>query len=219
MKKHTLALAVLMAVGATTPAFANLLRNAGFEEPGTTADHAASWQWDVPDQHGSTWGTAARKQWHVRSGAWSGTILGTWSGGADGGWWQEAPATPGVAYTFSGWFRADADWSVQGDQGIKIEFYAGESHGQTLLSSESLLFGNVGETWEQKTVQAIAPEGAQWVRVVTWAGDVGDQGALHFDDLSLVAEPGTVILLSSIPVWMLGLGMAGGISRRSKAGR
>ncbi len=215
MRKLTPVLMYLLLVIMVNPVHANLLSNGGFEDAGTTTDEAQHWQWGNPDIHGGRWGTAARKQWHVRSGDWGGTILGSWAGELSGGWWQEVPATPGVTYTFSGWFKADGNWTNQADQGIKIEFFIGEENGQTLISDERLYFDGVGpDVWVQKTVSAVAPPNAQWVRAVIWVNEVGDQGALHFDDTSIVAEPGTVIILSSIPGVFLGAVLLGCVSRR-----
>jgi hypothetical protein len=193
---------------------ANLLQNPGFENGGTTADDAYNWQWANPDLHGAKWGNAVRKDWHVRTGTWGGTVCGSWFGDTQGGWWQEVSATPGVTYTLSGWFWADSSWTNQANQGIKIEFYSRNESGETLLCDSKNYFNGIGESWVQKTVSAVAPTNAQWVRVVVWADNVGSGGALQFDDLSLVAEPGTVITLSSVPAAFLGMLILGCVYRR-----
>lgn len=214
MKKFIPAVMCLLLVAMVNSAGANLLNNAGFEDAGTTDDEARYWQWDNPNLNGGRWGTAARRQWHVRTGSWGGTIMGTWAGDASGGWWQEAPATPGVTYTLSGWFKADNNWTNQTSQGITIEFYAGENNGQTRISDEVYHFDGIGESWVQKTVSAVAPPNARWVRAVIWVNNVGDQGALHFDDIALIPEPGTVIILSSVPGVILGMCLVGCMRRR-----
>ncbi|HBA85950.1 MAG TPA: hypothetical protein DCZ95_17845 [Verrucomicrobia bacterium] len=195
-------------------AHANLLHNTSFEDAGSTVDEAHYWQWANPDVHGAKWGNAVRKDWHAKSGSWCGTVCGSWFGDVQGGWWQEVPATPGVAYTFSGWFWADSNWTNQADQGIKIEFYSRNESGETMLCDSRNLFEGIGESWAQKTVSAVAPTNAQWVRVVVWAQQVGVSGALQFDDVSLVAEPGTVITLSSVPGALFGMLLMGFAYRR-----
>lgn len=174
----------------------NVLLNAGFETEGSSSDKALNWEWWNPDQHGSTWGVAYRKDWHAHSGSWGGVIAGTWAGGDNGGWWQERQAIPGATYTFSAWFWADNSWTNQSDQGIKIEFFSGVGRGETYISQVYTTFQGVGESWVQKSVSGVCPTNATWVRIVTWANSVGSDGALQFDDFSLVVEPGTLILLS-----------------------
>lgn len=175
---------------------ANLLQNAGFETEGTNSMTAYNWLWGVPDIHGSCWGSASRENWRSHSGSWQGTIRGSWSGMQSGGWWQEVAGKEGVTYSFSGWFWADNAWTNQQEQAIKLEFYSGVQNGQTLLASVTNWVSGVGESWVQETVQGIAPEGTTWVRAVIHADNVGTDGALQFDDVELVAEPGTMIILS-----------------------
>jgi hypothetical protein len=214
MKKILFSIIWLLLLTGTEQAMANLLLNHGFEEAGTTSEDAVNWQWGNPFINGGRWGTAARRDWHVRTGSWGATIQGSWAGGQGGGWWQEVRATPGVAYTFSCWFKADSNWVNQEDQGIKIEFYTGEHNGTTMISDQRLYFDGVGEAWVQKTVSAVAPPDAQWVRVIIWADGVGQYGAIHFDDAALVAEPGTVIIISSASAVLIAMCMAGSVYRR-----
>lgn len=102
----------------------------------------------------------------------------------------------GATYTFSVWFWADNTWTNQADQGLKLEFFSGESTGETLLMGVTTNVQGVGENWVQYSLTVVAPTNATWVRAVIWAQDVGADGALQFDDASLVVEPGTLILLS-----------------------
>ena len=162
---------------------------------------AYAWEWANPDNHGSTWGTASRESWRSHSGSWEGAIRGTWAGNNNGGWWQEKPATPGVTYTFSLWVWADNTWTNQNAQGIKLEFLDGTTNGPgNTISAVTNSFTGIGESWAQKTLQGTAPTNAAWIRVVVYASDVGSAGALQFDDIDLVAEPGTVIILSQLTV-------------------
>lgn len=173
----------------------NLLQNASFEVEGSQANAAYHWEWENPDWHGSTWGSASRRDWRhypTNAGAWQATICGEWAEqGNAGGWWQEAPATPGAVYEASAWFWAD-DGNPNGPwtaamQGIKIEFLSGEENGQTLLSAVTNTFDDVVQVWTRKTVQGVAPASCTWVRVVVFAGGIGWEGALQFDEVSLVS--------------------------------
>ncbi|NCC51465.1 MAG: hypothetical protein EOM20_09650 [Spartobacteria bacterium] len=175
---------------------ADLLQNGSFEIAGSDAFQAYHWEWNNPDQNASSWGTASREAWRSYSGGYEAAIRGSWAGDTCGGWWQQAPAEAGVTYTASAWFWADASWSAEG-QGLKIEFY--DSMFGAPLAVATQLVHDVSESWAQKTVQAKAPDNAVWVRVVIYADNVGALGALQFDEVSLIAESGTVIVISSIP--------------------
>lgn len=165
--------------------FANLLNNPGFETQGSTSTQARYWEWYVPDQHGSNWGSASRESWRNISGTWEGTIRGTYAGAGDeGGYWQEVEATPGARYRFTGWFFADGDgnnWTADA-QGMKIEFY--NSSGEKIYSFEQPIL-DAGPNWVFKSMEATAPANAAWVRVVVYAVRVGFNGSLQFDDLDL----------------------------------
>ena len=203
-----LALACLLSVlliSTNASAASNLLLNEGFETMGSEYTKALNWEWGNPDYHGSTWGNASRESWRSHSGSFEGVVAGQWKGDTVGGWWQEKPAEPGVTYTMTAWFWADSSWTNQSDQGIKIEFFSGAALGETLISSVFTNFQGIGESWVQYSISAVAPANATWVRAVIWAQGVGWDGALQFDDVSLVAEPGSVILISGLPLVMAGL--------------
>ena len=195
MKVSMLVVLVLI-LGINLPSEGNILSNSGFEDEGSALYQAVNWEWMNPSWHGSTWGTATRESWRAHGGTWEATIRGNWAGDNNGGWWQEVPATSGVTYTFSAWFWADASWTNQSEQGMKIEFCSGTYSGETLVLQAATNFDGIGESWVQKTVSGVCPPGATWARVVVWANSVGSDGALQMDDFSLVAEPGTVILMS-----------------------
>ncbi|MFH0952774.1 MAG: carboxypeptidase regulatory-like domain-containing protein [Verrucomicrobiota bacterium] len=169
----------------------NLLNNWSFEIAGSTADTAAYWEWNVPDQHGSFWDTAARVDWRhypTNEGAWCGAIRGSWFGGlTSGGFWQEVPAVPGGHYAFSAWFWADdgnpfGPWTAS-NQVMKLEFYS--PPGYTLVKVVTQQVAVFTQIWEQVTLHSIAPAGCDWVRVVVAADGVGNMGALSLDALSL----------------------------------
>jgi len=163
----------------------NLLRNPGFEDQGSNDEEARYWEWGNPDPHGGKWGSAARRgtaeHWRAHSGSWEGTIQGTWAGADNGGWWQEVPGTPGESYRASAWFWADNNWTA-GVQQLKIEFY---DENINFLADAGTDFYDVAETWVYKSVSGTAPGNAAWVRIVVYAGGVGPNGALQFDDLTL----------------------------------
>lgn len=164
---------------------ANLLRNAGFEIQGATADNALFWNRGNPDLHGGLWGSALRVNRRSHSGDWEGAIRGTSANAGDnGGFYQETAAIPGATYRVSGWFWADQTWRPK-VQRLKLEFLRGEASGEDFLLQTWTDLNNIGETWVQATFEHAAPPNAQWVRLAVEAGEVGNAGALQFDDLSL----------------------------------
>ncbi len=168
----------------------NLLHNPGFEVPGVASNRAFYWYSGDPDGHGDMLGNALRVNWQGHSGSWQGTVRGTWANlGNYGSFWQEVPAIVGRKYVFSAWLWADNTWSP-GTQGIKLEFWRGETVGTNLISAVTNRFTGIGQSWTNKSVTATAPAGSEWVRVVVFATNVSAEGALQFDDLRL--EPTNV---------------------------
>ena len=196
MKRLQIVLACSLMLLPAGMAAANLLNNPGFETQGSTNSQASYWEWDVPDQHGSNWGTASREQWNLIFGSWMGAIRGTWAGaGNNGGYWQEVLATPGTRYRFTGWFYADGDgnqkkWTADA-QGMKLEF---SNSGGTLIAMAEQPILDAGPNWVFKSMEATAPANTAWIRVVIYADGVGPEGSLQFDDLDLstVEEADTV---------------------------
>lgn len=168
----------------------NLFVNPGFEIAGSTTNLAYAWEAGNPDEHGAAGGTALRVNWRPLTGEAHATIRGTWSGAGTGGFfWQDVPAAPSETYEFSAWFWADSNWST-GEQGMKMEFFDAQTN---MISAAPLTFGGIGESWVQKSIQAVVPTNAAWVRLVIYADNVGSAGALQFDDLSVMLlrdEPG-----------------------------
>ncbi|MBU1694168.1 MAG: lamin tail domain-containing protein, partial [Verrucomicrobia bacterium] len=168
----------------------NLLNNPSFEQAGTSAVRALYWDQGDPDTHGATSGTATRVNWRSYSGTWQGAIQGAYSGaGTEGEFWQEVPATPGEEYRFSGWFWADngdpyGPWGA-GEQVMKIEFYSGATQGVALLHAATSTLAGVVQNWESRSMDAVAPTNADWVRVVILARDVSYDGSMQMDDLKL----------------------------------
>jgi hypothetical protein len=188
----------------------NLLLNPGLETQGAWEHSASQWDWNYPDTHGSSWGTASRETWRSHGGSAEGTIRGQWAGGSNGGWWQERSAVPGAAYTLSGWFWADNSWTSQTNQGLKIEFFSGTATNVgSMITASTNTFSGIGESWVQQHMTAVAPTNAAWVRAVVFAYNVGWDGALQFDDMSLVEESGTVIKISQLMRMLTGMMILG----------
>lgn len=164
-------------------AHANLLKNGSFEEMGSSDEIALNWKMHEPDEHGDAWGSATRRDWRAHDGSWMGAVQGQWANlGDNGGFWQEAPGEAGTTYIASGWFWADGSWTA-GTQELKIEFYNEDR--VTQLGVQTVSLNDVGEVWTQKSVEAVAPEGAKWVRVVVNVSGAGSDGALQVDELVL----------------------------------
>jgi len=165
---------------------ANLLHNPSWEIAGSSAGQAAYWYANVPDIHGEMWGTALRVNWQPSDGAWHGSIRGLWAGaGNQGGVWQEVPAVPDTLYRFTAWFWADSGnpygpWYAA-HQAMKLEFF----HDDVLLLAVTNPLSGITQTWQPRTMEAVAPAEATWVRVVIMADGVGSDGSLQFDDLKL----------------------------------
>ncbi len=163
---------------------ANLLLNPSFEYE--TADNFHScvfWTMNQPGIHGDSYGSARRENWRAQDGYYAMALRGTWAAAGDsGGLWQEVSATPGSAYRFSAWTWADAAWSAQ-TRDLKIEFWNSD-HSQR-LSRHALPLENLGESWQESTIEATAPENAAWVRAVIHVSNAGPEGALLVDSLAL----------------------------------
>lgn len=179
------ACAVITAIA--TPAFANLLQNSSFEEEGTQIETAKFWKMNDPDDHGDAWGNAIRVDWRAHEGTHIGVVRGSWAGmGEYGGFWQEAEITAGTTYRATAWFWADGKWIAE-VQELKIEFWSSDRSEK--LDEKIITLHDVSELWVQKEVEGVAPEGAGWARVVINVSDVGGDGALQFDEVSLIAAP------------------------------
>lgn len=184
--KHIAIALLLLALCAT--AEANLIQNPSFETEGHGGPSSPlNWKMNEPDDHGDAWGSAIREDWRAHEGRAAAAVRGSWAGAGDyGGLWQEAEIDAGREYVFSAWLWADATWTAQ-VQEIKIEFWdVGRSQklGEAVNS-----FNDISEIWMEKSVQAIAPVGAFWARVVINVSGAGANGALQIDDLRLDPVP------------------------------
>ena len=177
-----------LAAGAASPG--KLLRNPSFEYE-TAADFHACVYWALnrPGTHGDSYGSAQRENWRAHDGFYAMAIRGTWAGAGDGGGiWQEVPASPDTAYRFSAWVWADVAWTAQTRE-LKIEFWNAD-HSRRIATVAQPLDG-IGETWQEISLEAVAPDEAAWVRVVVHVADAGPEGALLIDSLDLraLSEP------------------------------
>lgn len=165
--------------------FTNLIRNSGFEEVADNGvvTEARFWKMNNPDMHGDQWGSASRENWRAFEGDYIGTVRGLWADcGTYGGWWQEVEAVPNKTYRFSGWFYTDPEW-VARTQEIKIEFW--DKHYTTVLHSRTKTISGCDMQWEEVSIEAVAPPGATWVRVVVNVINTGASGSLQMDNLEL----------------------------------
>ncbi len=165
----------------------NLLLNPSFEYE-TAADFHGGVYWTLnhPDVHGDAYGSARRENWRAQDGFYAMAIRGTWANAGDaGGAWQEIPVFPGTTYRFSAWIWADAVWTAATCE-IKIEFW-NDDRSQRLATVRRPLT-DVGESWREETLEAVAPDEAAWVRAVVHVSGAGPEGALLIDSLALRTE-------------------------------
>jgi len=166
--------------------YTNLIRNGSFEEVADSGVHtdAKFWKLNHPDMHGDQWGSASRENWRAFEGEYIGTIRGLWADcGTYGGWWQEVEAVPGANYRFSGWFYSDPEW-IASTQEIKIEFW--DKNHTTVLHSRTKKISDCDMDWAEVSIEAVAPTGAAWTRVVVNVINTGASGSLQMDNLELV---------------------------------
>lgn len=166
----------------------NLLLNPSFEYETAADFHSCVfWTMNQPGEHGDTYGSARRENWRAHDGYYAMAIRGAWAGAGDsGGLWQEVPAAPGAAYRVSARVWADAAWTAQTRE-LKIEFWNAD-HSERLARHARPL-ENLGETWQEVSLEATAPEDAAWVRVVVHVSGAGPEGALLVDSLCLQLQP------------------------------
>ncbi len=166
----------------------NLIYNGSFEaESAFSYGFAQNWKMNDPDDHGDMWGNAARENWRAKDGAYIMALRGTWAGTDDfGGIWQEAEGRGQQAYQLTAWLWQDAGWTAA-VQEMKLEFWNWDR--TELLGSAVLKLENLGEEWSRRELNAVSPEGTEWVRVVFSVSGAGPTGALQIDDVALEAVP------------------------------
>ncbi len=166
--------------------FDNRLRNPSFEINGTTAASAWGWEWNNPDQHGSTWDRAMlwTPDGFAHTGTNSASLL--WNDGTtfSAGWWQEVTNdTPiGTLWTASAWFRRDNNWTALW-YNIKIELYNYDRSSK--LSETDYGFTIPADTWTNISCVATTVDGTCWVRFLASGGGIGPGGIMRIDDAYL----------------------------------
>jgi len=166
----------------SVPEYTNILRNAGFEEQGSSEFDAKFWEYGRPDSHGDNWGNSFRASWRKHSGLWMGAI------GAFpvnfGGWWQEVAVGPEFDLDFSGYFYTDPGWTA-GVKEVKVEYY---NNAYTFLGSSVTPLTDLTNTYALRQFSVSTPANATWARLVINASDTSAQGTLEFDTLSIRAR-------------------------------
>lgn len=190
MKKYVLfglAVIALCAIGAQ----ANLLVNGGFEDGDTGQVGTVA----IPGWN--SWGTNG---WHNDD---AGAVIGTksmkfWWDGV--GMWQDYSAVAGQTYDCSVQVidasrdTTPSNWDLQ----IEAEFY--DAANTQLAAAIVGYFDSTiqpNDTWVQIGNSIVAPAGTAYgrvvIRTVDWVSGIG--GALYFDNVSVVPEPVTMLLL------------------------
>lgn len=164
------------------PEATNLLRNAGFEDEGSSEYDALYWEYNNPDSHGDNWGNSFRAGWRKHSGSWMGAI------GAFpikfGGWWQEVTFGPDYELDFSGYFYTDPGWTAAVKE-VKVEFF---NNSYAFLGSSVTPLTDLTNNYTIRQFSVSPPASSTWARLVINASDTSDQGTLEFDTLTLNAR-------------------------------
>jgi hypothetical protein len=140
---------------------------------------------DLTDRAGRAEWYRAGTHWekHVHTGQYSALIL--WSPKKGLEWrqaWRRAiRVRPGEKYGVSVWVQTSA---ATGANYLALEFSNNAYQPITTARSESV---TADAGWRQLTVEAAAPEGARWARVVLHSE--ANQGAAWFDDVEVARMP------------------------------
>lgn len=182
--KTSLAAALLLwTVGAGTDAFAQLLKNGGFEDPETEQDNAYG---DMA-AHWGRWGN-----WMNRETQWVPTHSGNSLMGyhhweimedADSGCYQDVPEAPaGKTYNFSVYAFKDDKSNAQSVELRLEKLNGGETLASRIYSLDEIKSGG----WGEITVSgANKTDGVRVLIIVKPKEITGREGAIKFDDASL----------------------------------
>ena len=220
MKSKILGLLAVPLLLASSQASANLLSNAGFEDPITFdgPPFTGSWEGFRTGDGASADASAANSASSPRTGLQSALLILNNKPLAFAGVAQDVSGvTAGTSYTFSGWHLAG---SSPFDVGVEIRIEWRASGSNTEIDRTPNLTPIPLLAYSEFSLSAMAPVGADVARVVyaiqSFSTNPLGNGRVFVDDLSFdasvpaVPEPGTLALLS--------LGLAGlGLSRCRKA--
>jgi hypothetical protein len=174
---------------------ANLVVNAGFEDPVTTDGPPFVGFWEAFTSAGSTSGNSTTLP---RTGLQSLELSIVNTDSTFAGAFQEVTVIPGVEYTFSGWH---ASLSSPLDLGTEVRIEWRNSLGEVARTPNvSPVPTSVYSLFE---LTAEVPAGADIARMVyaiqTFGGEPSNNGTVYVDDVSfaLVPEPSSLILLGA----------------------
>lgn len=165
------------------PEGTNLLKNAGFELPGSSEFDALHWKRGFPDIHGDQYGNSFRAGWRSHEGSWMaaiGAVPDNW-----GGMYQEVPFGSEYDYAFEGYFNRDPAWTAV-VQEVKVEFFnnAFNQLGSAILPLTGITSSGI---FTPRSFPASAPAGSTWARTVINVSGAGNSGTLEFDALNVRA--------------------------------
>jgi len=192
---------------------ADALNSGDFNSPDNESWDNAGWQ--------GHWGSCGRPSWAEREGTGRGVAAYGWGSGEGVGFFQDVPATAGVTYTFSIWVKKEPNYSENYTH-LKIE-WLDSSHAQLGDTISTNIAGQSTSTYGKFAISGSTTNPAcafaRAVVMTEWTTPTNNWWAtMQFDDASLVAEPGTVIQISSLLIVLTGMIVAGPLwrGRRSK---
>jgi hypothetical protein len=137
--------------------------------------------------------TANPESWAARSGS-LGMAIASWK--EDHGYCcQDVDVPESALYTFSAWMQKDTDFHADSVT-LKLEWL--DSSQGVIGSVSTNLYAQLDGAWQQFDVQGSAPANAVSVRcLVDATGITAGTGALKVDDLELLAESSSLVLLDA----------------------
>lgn len=179
-----------------SPAAANLLVNAGFEDPVTTDGPPFVGFWEAFS--GGAGSSSANSSIMARSGLQSlGLSIVSTDNTFAGAFQDVGGLSSGIEYIFSGWHATP---SSPLDLGTEVRIEWRNSGSNTEISRTPNLTPIPGASFSSFNLNATVPVGADVARVVyaiqTFGAEPGNNGTVYVDDVSFVVvpEPSTVIL-------------------------